>query len=55
MKTITLDTLRLEAPRNGQDLGDPRHIAMKGGVEAHYLRHTRNPLAKQLDQGNLGR
>ena len=55
MKTITLDTLRLEAPRNGQDLGNPRHIAMKGSVEAHHLRQTRNPHTKQIDQGDLGR
>ena len=55
MKTVTLDALRPEAPRNGQDPRNPRHIAMKGGVEARYLRQIRNPLAQQIDHGNLDR
>lgn len=55
VKTVALDSLRLEAPGNGQDLGDPRHVAVKGRVEARYLRYTGDPLTKQIDYHTLGR
>ena len=34
VKTVALGALRREAPGNGQDFGYPRHIAVKGRVEA---------------------
>lgn len=55
MKPIALYTLRLVASRYRQYPGDLRHIAMKSGVEACHLRQTWKSLAKQIDQGKLGR
>ena len=55
VKTITLDTIGLIAPRDGKDLRQPRHVAMKSCVKARHLRQARQPLVEQIDHRNLRR
>ena len=53
VKTVALDALRLVAPRNGEQLRDTRHVAMKGGVETGHLWEFRMTLPKRFDQFDL--
>ena len=53
METIALNPFCVEAPRNRQQLGDPRHGVVKRRVEAGHLGQFRAPLAERLDQFNL--
>ena len=55
VEAVALDALGPVAPRNRQQLGDPRHRAMKGRVEAGHLRQRRMPPRERLDQPDFAR
>ena len=55
VEAVALDALRRVAPRDRQQPGDPRHGAVKRGVEARHLGQLRMALPERLDQPDLAR
>ena len=55
MKSVAPDAGGLVPPRNRHDLGDPRHVMMKAGVEAGDLRQPRQQSLESFDQSDLRR
>src|SRR5581483_146750 len=53
MKAVPLDALRLVPPRNRQQLGDARHVAVKHRVKAGDLWQMWMTIAKRLHQLDL--
>jgi len=55
MKSVSLKTQLFMAPWDRKQTRNPRHITMKGGVEAGDLRKMRIPLREPLDEFDLTR
>ena len=53
VETVALHSLRVVAARDGKQLGNTRHGAVKRGVKTGHLRQFRMTLAERLDQLDL--
>src|ERR1035438_9762979 len=55
VETVALHSLRVVATRDGKQLGNTRHGAVKRSVKTGYLGQFRMTLAERLDQLDLAR
>ena len=54
MKTEALDPFGIEPSGDGQELSHPRHVPVKGGIEARHLWQSRMALMEHLHKLNAG-